>query len=1143
MRKIKTVLKSERFAAIILLVSVLFAAIPFSAVAEDEIKDYAEIKFGNVDQFVNMHDVDKFSVMSPVVRKGKEGRITDTNDTFWLGLDDKFMYDLPEDTPVDVTIEYFDEGTGHFCLIYDSHNPDAEFEGTTNNDIYKEAEVVYLQNTGEWKTYTYHIEDLRAANRIYNGDLRLARWSYNYGMSKEHVIFGSIKVTFSEYINPLKTNTHLGVTGNLMSDTDDTILHMDVKNKDPKGSVSTKVTATVYDTYDRVIEKIEDFSFDLEPLQEDKIQIPFTNPKKYGLYKIKGNMEIDYKSKGEKINQPFEVKFSVSHIFEQGEGSTDYGAAHQLVAYSMGDPQKVADVYKLGGLTYIRDDLGVHVGSWVDGRWILKEEAIRDWKLLRDNGIRVIAILGSHSSPHSIPTSEDDLKKYEQFVRDTATQLKGIIDIYEIWNEPNISYGNPTGATPEQYAELAKRVYRVLKEVDPECYVLGLSTAANGGRNIDYDWTKRVFAAGGTEAMDGLSIHPYEWSGAFRDKHWIESATLLHELMAEFGVEDKEVFITEFGFSTYIGGNGLGYTRQEQYQNHGLGRAIAKGYDLYDKYVFYCFADRARRDYNEENWGIIDWYQAKENPYAAKESFVAMTAYSYFINQHTDTKKIIEKDSVYAFNFYNNKLNKNVLFLQSNNENVNKEGGAKKAFKLGCDLVDVYDAFGNKIDTVYSDNGEYSFIITAEPQYIVGNFNNFEEAEYNSAIISDGIEVNGAGGDVISIHFTKTIDKDLTLKVENTVDVVENNGFVGKTAEIKIKVPDMIDRKIMFEVSAVDKDGKSCYAAEHTLNITHPLQITVATEPASEISSNQWRLKATVKNLCYSQPVSGKYKIEEPETVAAINTERPFKLAPQEEVVYYFTLPEKVNKSAYNIKSVAVLENGYREENELLANFTSAVYTETKPVIDGDLATDEWKGSWIGTDSENDVKEVINWAGPSDLSFSGNLMWDEENLYFLAIVNDDVHYTNPGDPGNCWAFDSIQVGFDDRLVVNSVETTKFEEIGITAMPGGGAALYRFSSYYDGNPAGIMENCDVVVKRHETYTVYECAIPWDELFYEDYVVDHTGNEKRYKFSVIANDKDDAGDGSWIGAGRGWIEYMAGIGTLKTVELFGDMNLKK
>lgn len=1119
----------------ILLAAIMQASlIPSIASAEDTV-DYAEIIFGNVPQYTNMNER-YANYMVAATEQGRTGTksVKDAGgDSMWLDINDNFMFDLPEDTPVDITVEYFDKGNGHFNIHYDSHNPDKEWSGLASNDVYKETEIVHLENTNEWKSHTFHIEDMRAANRIYGGDLRLSVWSPTLRNSKEDVLWGSIKITYGEYLNPLKAEVGLGNPGNLMNENDETEICINAKNKDPKDDISFTVKGDIYDSYDRLIQTVEPMTFNMEPLETNEYKVPINNPKKYDIYRFVGTTEIDYKSKGTKLEEPLNIKFSVSHTFEPGTGNTEYGACHQIMSYGMGDPEDVASVYNKAGLTYLRDDLNKNVFERDGDNWIVKQSCIDGWRTLKEQGVKVIGILfGGDES--GIPTNEEQLVKWEKWLTDTVTQCKDVIDVFEVWNEPNITAFNKGGATPEHYAETLKRSYTIIKRIAPESTVIGLGTAAMDGLNIDYEFTKRVFEAGAADSMDALSIHPYDWSGSFRDKLWIESAEKLHELMKEYGIEDKEVWITEFGFSTFEGLRA--FTRQEQYQNFALSRSMAKSYGLYDKYIFYCFADRARRDNLEENWGIVDWYAASENPYAAKESFLGTTAFNYFINQNADVKDVVEEDSVYSFHYYNNDLKKDVLHLQSHNTEINMSGGCKKNYKLGCSSIDVYDAFGNRINTVYSDNGEYSFVLTDEPIYVTGNFTEFEVTEYAPFVAPERIEINGSGGDIVSLKLKKHTDKNLTLQVEDVVEVVENNGFIGDEAEIKIRVPNKISTQCRFEVSAVDSEGKAYYGAEHVLNITTPISITITSEPASDLNNNQWRVKAVVKNLCVSRDISGIYRLTGPEDLVSMNTERKFNLNPQEEVVYYFMLPEKVSKNVIDLKSVAELDDGYAEENETKLNFTTAVYAKNKPVIDGVISDNEWIGSWVGADKASDVKEIENWGGPSDVSFSGSLMWDEDNLYFLGIATDDVNYIQHGDdPWNMWSTDSFQFAVDDRKFINPIESSKFNELGIGEVPSGGAVVYRYSSYYDGQPVGVIENCEVAVKRYAGYRVYEVSLPWDEIFYKDYVVDEEEIEKSYSFSVMLNDND--------GDGRGWIEYMGGIGNPKDAQLFGRMNLKK
>ena len=1102
----------------LLVVAMLSMSFPMLCVSADEVANYAYKDFGDPKNAVNLtSDWDTFVTKTKDGRTGWQSMRDSEAIYIWMDIADSFMYDLPLDTPVDITVEYYDEGNGWFCIDYDSWNPAADFY---NNPPYGKTERVFMQNTKQWTSHTFHIEDMKAANRAW-GDFRVTLYDPTYGRSPEDIVFGSVKVEHGDYLNPLKASAGLGHVGNSAAEDEDISLTINAKNKSD-ADIGYSISGKVYDSYGRCIEEIEKTSFELSAKEERVDKIPMTNPKKHGLYRIEGEYEVDYREKGETLTVPYTVKFSVSDIFDSESGNTEYGACHQIMGYYMGNPEEVAEVYNRVGLTYIRDDL--FKGTKVDGKWKLDDDKIEGWRILKEHNITTIGILFGPQTFSGLPANDSQMKEYTDWVRDIVEQTKDVIDVYELWNEPNIAAFNASGVGPDGYAKMCKAAYPIIKEISPDCTVLGLGTAAMDGLNIDEKFTRGVFEAGGYDYMDALSIHPYDWSGEFRDDLWIESANLLHEIMREYG-EEKPVWITEFGFSTFIGLKG--YTRQRQYQNFALSRSMAKSMGLYDKYCFYCFSDRGSAIELEENWGIINYYGAEESPYSAKESFVAMAAYNRFINQNAEVKDTLKEDSVYAFHYYNNDLKKDILHLQSNDKE------AQKGYYLGCTDVDVYDAYGNLMGNLKSDDGVFSFIVSQEPIYITGNFSDFKETEYKPPAKPVSTSENGAANDIISFKFEKNTDAELTFEVEDVVEVVENKGFSDNIAEIKIKVPDKTDEKVLFTVAAKDSNGDVRYCGKMIMNITTPIETYVHAEPASKLSNNFWRVRATVKNLGNTNSISGTFSITGPDTIAVVNRTREFKnLAPGGEITYLFLIPEKVNKNVIDLQYKTELDTGYVKEESTNINFTTVKYAYEKPVIDGVIDDGEWLGNWIGADEEKDVKEIENWGGPEDISFSGNIMWDEDNLYFLGIATDDVHYNQFGDDlWNLWSTDSFQMGLDDRKDINPIDAAIFTELGIASKPWGGAGMYRYSSLYK-LPAGEVTNCEIVCKRYNGYTVYECRIPWSEIFYEGYKASENGS---YHFSVMANDND--------GDGRGWIEYMSGIGNPKLATLFGEMYLVK
>ena len=475
----------------------------------------------------------------------------------------------------------------------------------------------------------------------------------------------------------------------------------------------------------------------------------------------------------------------------------------------------------------------------------------------------------------------------------------------------------------------------------------------------------------------------------------------------------------------------------------------------------------------------------------------------------------------------NNDLDENVMLLQTS------AGEKYKTIRLGCDKVTMYDGYGNKIVDMYSENGVYGFSIGRDPVWITGDFTDFEETDESSAVVADDTEIEVVAGDAVRFMFKKNISKELNICVDGAL-VVSNNGFVNNEATLKIKIPTDAEDEVKFNVTVNDTEGKVYFRKEFKLKIIDPIKVFVTSESATDTSGNRWRVRVVVQKMHTEEEISGELKITGPESMSGSKMIRRFdKLKAGKTRTFLLTLPERVTKRVINLEMQVKLDTDFETYVSKMLSFTSSGYAYQKPTIDGILANDEWQGNWFGADEKKDVKQIDDWQGPDDISFSGTSMWDEENFYFAAIATDDVHLMDysPTGPENMWRGDSFQVGFNDKDELNPVDYSSFTEIGMAYVPGAGDTIYRFSSLY-GQPLGVIENAEIVIKRYDTYTLYECRIPWSEIFGENYVFEY---DTPFRFSVLANDND--------GQGRGWIEYTGGIGTQKTVTLFGEMTFRK
>ncbi|MFD0693593.1 glycosyl hydrolase family 28-related protein [Paenibacillus sp. GCM10027628] len=80
---------------------------------------------------------------------------------FYMNVRDDFLYDNKDQT-VYVTVEYYDKDNGKLGLQYDS-----------TTAAFKNAPVFSYQNTNQWKTYTFILNDAKFANRANGSDFRI----------------------------------------------------------------------------------------------------------------------------------------------------------------------------------------------------------------------------------------------------------------------------------------------------------------------------------------------------------------------------------------------------------------------------------------------------------------------------------------------------------------------------------------------------------------------------------------------------------------------------------------------------------------------------------------------------------------------------------------------------------------------------------------------------------------------------------------------------------------------------------------------------------------------------------------------------------------------------------------------------------
>ncbi|WP_168735459.1 sugar-binding protein [Cohnella fermenti] len=183
-------------------------------------------------------------------------------------------------------------------------------------------------------------------------------------------------------------------------------------------------------------------------------------------------------------------------------------------------------------------------------------------------------------------------------------------------------------------------------------------------------------------------------------------------------------------------------------------------------------------------------------------------------------------------------------------------------------------------------------------------------------------------------------------------------------------------------------------------------------------------------------------------------------------------------------------------------------------VIDGSL--DEWDGyAELQLPAKDDQIQMSGWGGPSDVSASVYLAYDDDFFYWAAAVTDDIHEPIAG--STMWRGDSIQFAF-------GLNGEYGPEYGINYMDGQ-ANIWQFS---EGQAAVGADQITAAAVRSGNETVYEVKMPWTAIAAGKPEAD------LLPFTLLVNDNDGAGR-------RGWLEWTQGIGKAKNPELHGQVHL--
>jgi len=238
------------------------------------------------------------------------------------------------------------------------------------------------------------------------------------------------------------------------------------------------------------------------------------------------------------------------------------GVNVDLTQYSRFDLDQNLDQIKAMGFVWLRQTF-----NW---SLIERQRGIYDWARIdplvaaaSERRLKLVAVLWrSPEWAATNPTAPPgDMHALASFAGTLAGRYGAKIDVYQIWDEPNLASGwGDQPADPIAYVEMLQAAYQAIHAADPTALVLtaGLApTIETGPDNLsDVLYLRGLYANGAAPYFDGVAGKPYGFDTSPEDRRVDDSVLnfsrliLLREEMQRHGDQAKALWASQFGWNT-----------------------------------------------------------------------------------------------------------------------------------------------------------------------------------------------------------------------------------------------------------------------------------------------------------------------------------------------------------------------------------------------------------------------------------------------------------------------------------------------------------------------------------------------------------------------------------------------------------------
>jgi hypothetical protein len=222
------------------------------------------------------------------------------------------------------------------------------------------------------------------------------------------------------------------------------------------------------------------------------------------------------------------------------------------------------------------------------------------------------------------PQHPESVAAFSRWAAAAAVHFHGRGVIWEIWNEPNISFWKPAPDVG-QYSALALATARAIRHADPQACIVGPTTSG-----FDWNFLEAVFKSGLLKYLDAVSVHPYR--GKPPETAGPDFARL-RRLIDQYAPAGSTIPIIsgEWGYSTCT--KGVSQERQASYLARQQLSNLLNGVPLSIWYDWKNDGEDAA--YNEDNFGTVDYDLKPKSAYLAMQAMTRELS-GYSIAQRYD---------------------------------------------------------------------------------------------------------------------------------------------------------------------------------------------------------------------------------------------------------------------------------------------------------------------------------------------------------------------------------------------------------------------------------------------------------------------------------------------------------------------------